>query len=90
MIELSVSEKKFIINSSYYGTYLLHTISLLTRACCLNKPSKTTMQAQTEEPPFSYNFALDTSLANQRYVPDKEELELLQTFDHYRWWTFDS
>lgn len=45
MIELSVSDKKFIVSNSYYGTYLLHTISLLTRACCLNKPSKTTMQA---------------------------------------------
>ena len=66
-IELSPAEKKQLGGFlSPSDTYLLLSISLLARACCLVKPGKgssATMSAPSQ-PPAAYNFALDQSLAS--------------------------
>jgi hypothetical protein len=71
MVVLSASERKQIANLiSNSYTFLILTISNLARSCSLVKAGSTS------------GFQLDAL----NYVPDKEEIELLQSHINLKWW----
>ena len=83
-VELSNADRKSIYSQvSQLSTYITLAISILARSCCLvKKQSQAVIQA-----PMAYSFAMDTSLANARYIPETEELTLLQSFKKLNWWS---
>lgn len=62
------------------NTFLVLAISNLARSCTLVK------QANSDGLYSKSVFSLD----NLNHIPDKEEIELLQSHKNYRWWYSNS
>jgi hypothetical protein len=83
-VQMSSMERKQVANFiSPTATFLALAISNLTRSCQFVKPNGATTQAQGNVHATGINFALDTL----DHVPDKEEIELLHSYNNYKWWS---